>query len=153
MQYLTILSSSVSIENALIALGDDIAAAVSTMPSLTTLRLRNVGLSAVGARKLVGAPPWSQLRVLDLRDNPKLGPRGVQPPVYKLSLVNGLQELNLSNCHMEHFGAKAVGSTSLPSSLKVLDLSHNGIGNDGTWKLAPALNGLSNLESLSLSNN
>jgi len=143
---------TVCIENA-VGLGNDIAAAVSTMSALTVIRLRNVGLSAVGARKLTASPAWKNLRVLDLRGNPKLGPRGVQWLVDKLSLATNLEELNLSNCRMGHFGAKALGDTSLPSSLKVLDLSCNGIGNDGTWKLAPALKDLTNLESLLLSKN
>lgn len=145
--------TSLSIENA-VGLGDEIASAVSSMSGLSKLYLRNVGLSAGGARKLAGSSAWSQLRLLDLRDNPKkLGPRGIQPIVDKLSLAKDLQELNLSNCRMGHFGAKAIGSVNLPSSLKTLDLSHNGIGNDGAWKLAPVLDSLVNLESLLLSKN
>lgn len=143
---------SVSIENA-VGLGDALANAVATMPALVKIRLRSVGLSTAGARKLVASPSWSQLRLLDLRDNPKLGPRGIQPIVDKLSQAENLDELNLSNCRMGHFGAKAMGDVDLPSSLKVLDLSCNAIGNDGAWKLAPALDALTSLELLSLSKN
>jgi Ran GTPase-activating protein (RanGAP) involved in mRNA processing and transport len=70
-----------------------------------------------------------------------------------LALAKDLEGLNLSNCRIGHFGAKAIGECRLPYALKVLDLSNNGIGNDGAWKLAPALDKLTSLESLLLSNN
>ena len=140
--------TTVSLQNC--SLGDEAAAALASMTALTKIRLKKVGLTAVGARRLANS--LGQLRLLDLQDNPKLGPRGIQPLADKFSSAV-LQELNLSNCRMGHFGAKALGSSGLPVTLEVLNLNQNGIGNDGAWKLAPALNGLSSLVSLSLTKN
>jgi Ran GTPase-activating protein (RanGAP) involved in mRNA processing and transport len=52
------------------------------------------------------------LRSLDLSDNTKLGPRGVQPLAEHLALAKYLEELNLSDCHIGHFGAKTIGLDS-----------------------------------------
>jgi Ran GTPase-activating protein (RanGAP) involved in mRNA processing and transport len=133
--------------------GNEVAAAVASMTAMTKIYLGNAGLTTVGARKLANSINFRQLQLIDLQDNQKLGPRGIQPLAEKFSIAKELVEIHLSNCHLGHFGAKALGSSSLPACLRVLDLSCNGIGNDGAWKLAPALKGLSSLQSLLLSKN
>lgn len=143
---------SVDIQNS-VGLGDALATTIAAMPALTRIKMQNVGLTSIGSRKLASSLAWANLRTLDLCDNRKLGPRGIQPLAANLALAKDLEGLNLSNCRIGHFGAKAIGECRLPYALKVIDLSNNGIGNDGAWKLAPALDKLTSLESLLLSNN
>lgn len=124
---------------------------IAAMSNLTALRLRQVKLTVNGARQLANSNSWPNLQVLDLADNPKLGPRGIKPVAERLAQAVNLQTLILSNCRMGHFGIKAL--TSIPSTLLHLDLSRNNMGNDGSWKLAEALHSLFNLKSLLLSHN
>jgi len=144
--------------------------ALPTLTQLRHLKLQRAGLSVAMAKTLVNSSSttsdWmQQLLTLNLSDNVNLGPRGCRQLAEGLRRTTHLLELNLSNVRMGHYGSQALAesntvssaspsSSSLPRTLQRLNLSHNGIGPDGLWKLAEsALPSLSALQHLDLSYN
>ena len=121
-----------------------------SLPKLRDLSLVNVGCSVSTIRPLSELLP--RLESLNLAHNAKLGPRGGKALAGAFSSCTHLTLLSLSGTGLGHFGAQALG-TSLPTTLTTLNLSHNALGADGLWKLAPKLSHLTQLETLCLAHN
>lgn len=124
----------------------------SSIPSWQSVTLANLHLTAGNTRVLADAVPWPTLQALKLNQNASLGPRGMKTWCEYLKKAVVLQRLDCTGCHVQHFGAQALGQV-LPATLTYLNLQHNKLGADGVWKMAHRLQQLTVLEELNLAHN
>jgi hypothetical protein len=124
------------------------------------LRVLDLSGACFDARGLASLKSYldrnSSLEVLSLGENVNIGDEGVD--IVLASLRRGNQELrvlNIEKCGIMNFGARALDLMRgiLSSSLCILELSHNPIGDVGVQKLAECMVSDScRLESLGLKN-
>eukprot|EP00760_Papus_ankaliazontas_P000392 PhM_4_TR10063/c0_g1_i1/m.103852 len=105
------------------------------------------------AQRHSSSPPHA-LRVLDLRNNPRIGDRGCTDIVQVLGSDDGLDTLCLSMCGIRD-GALSVLCHALPTNrtLTHLDMSTNDISAQGAHELSQALVWHPSLKYLNLSSN
>lgn len=108
-------------------------AGCASLRRLTTLSLTNCRIGVGGVEALCAAT-FRGLLSLDIDRNP-FGPTGAAA-VARLSQLNRLIALNLSNCGLGDEGVYALLGWELPASLKTLALRHNGITDQGAAALA-----------------
>mmetsp|Transcript_35220 Transcript_35220/g.77105 ORF Transcript_35220/g.77105 Transcript_35220/m.77105 type:complete len:835 (-) Transcript_35220:37-2541(-) len=131
-----------------------IAKAVSSLENLSTLDLsgnNKNGADLAGSLASV-LPSLPFLRCLKLNDA-RIGPRGTKTLVAALVGTVDLRELGMSGCKIGFFGTKAIGAVGLPLGLTDLNISNNGVGDDGAWQLTSSLATLRNLTRLNLASN
>lgn len=124
------------------------------LQKVESIVLQNAGLNGQRCRKLASNSQgkWDQLHTIIIRDS-KVGPRGVRVLAEDIwSKCKAIRILNIGNCKMGHFGAQAFAEHT-PTTLTYLNLDHNNLGDDGTWKLTQSLSSVLSLQELHLSNN
>ena len=116
------------------ALADALAAGAP----LASLDLGGNLVTAGGAAALAAAladPSGCALRSLNLAANYRLGPEGALSLAAALP-SSGLAELHLAGCAVGAGPVGRIAAAVARSSLRLLDLSHNQIGDRGAWDLA-----------------
>jgi len=119
------------------ALADALAAGAP----LASLDLGGNLVTAGGAAALAAAladPSGCALRSLNLAANYRLGPEGALSLAAALP-SSGLAELHLAGCAVGAGPVGRIAAAVARSSLRLLDLSHNQIGDRGAWDLAWAI--------------
>jgi hypothetical protein len=103
---------------------------LQTQTHLTTLLLRQCGLSAGGTLRLrrEGLSSCSNLTVLDVSDNPSLRAEGCKQVALSLSSLPQLKCLGLRRTGCEGDGAALVLKALRFHRVMTLDLSHNSLG-------------------------
>jgi len=117
--------------DALAAAGDDTA--------LRTLALPFAELPRYDAAHLFALPVVQRLTHLDLTDNPRLGPKGVEY-LAESGAVRGLEVLKLGKTLPGVPGVRALTQTSALAGVRWLDLSANRLGPTAAGLLAESRN-------------
>ncbi|KAF9956626.1 hypothetical protein BGZ72_002637 [Mortierella alpina] len=132
----------------------DLAEALKTNLSLTTLDLQGNAIGNDGAKALAAALEInSTMTTLNLTDN-DIGPLGANALAEALKTNSTLTTLNLRGNAIGDDGAKALAAAlKINSTMTTLNLTYNGIGPLGANALAEALKTNSTLTALNLSLN
>lgn len=129
----------------------DALGAATEPGNLRRLSLPFAELHAPDAATLFDLPALQSLDHLDLRDNPRLGPEGIES-LTESGILRGLRVLNLSKTYPGVPGVRALTATSALAGVRSLDLSENRLGPVAARALAETER-VRGLRVLSLENN